>query len=576
VLSLRQREVPVATAWPKKSPKSYVNGTDNPAVTPAGESMAASPAATARSAPRSRTRWLHHLHRAARCSHSQQHRPAHHHQRRQSRGLHHQNISVMNPIPILTSASPMAFNPGPATIVLTGQKFITGAQVLVNGSRCHHLQQRRRNSPRMLTRPSPAISICRFSIRAPAPPLSNDLIARSAARRPLRSSTPVTMPRASLSRPPSAPPTPTSAPFTRGLPGVAQPAIRHAAHAHRARVEQALIVNNPPCAAGDVKCNAALFVQNNQDEGLVRTPSGSNPSPRPTSSASASNTRSRFKCSSSPATTPRRFKTCRAAKPAITTCSATTPSATSASLLQDVTLNPMMGQFLSMLGNDKGNATTDPDENYAREVMQLFTIGLWQLNNDGTQQLDKRQAHPHLLEHDVMGLAAVFTGFSWNIPGDSSDNAWSNCCLYVGPGYGEELLPMQTIPSHHSTVEKQFPRRHHSRLRQSRPQWRSQNRSRHALQSSQSAAVLLQADDPAPGHQQSQPRLRQPRRASLQNDGTGVRGNLQAVITAILSTPKRATPPPTSQSAIRQGPRSSAPLHRMGARLHRAIPHRLL
>ena len=45
-------------------------------------------------------------------------------------------------------------------------------------------------------------------------------------------------------------------------------------------------------------------------------------------------------------------------------------------LLQDVTLNPMMGQFLSMLGNDKGNATTDPDENYAREVMQLFTIGL--------------------------------------------------------------------------------------------------------------------------------------------------------------------------------------------------------
>ena len=43
----------------------------------------------------------------------------------------------------------------------------------------------------------------------------------------------------------------------------------------------------------------------------------------------------------------------------------------------------MMGQFLSMLGNDKGNATTDPDENYAREVMQLFTIGLWQLNDDG-------------------------------------------------------------------------------------------------------------------------------------------------------------------------------------------------
>lgn len=45
-----------------------------------------------------------------------------------------QNISVMNPIPILTSASPMSFNPGPATIVLTGSRFINGAQVLVNGS----------------------------------------------------------------------------------------------------------------------------------------------------------------------------------------------------------------------------------------------------------------------------------------------------------------------------------------------------------------------------------------------------------------------------------------------------------
>ena len=49
------------------------------------------------------------------------------------RFLSRQNISVMNPIPILTSASPMSFNPGPATIVLTGSRFINGAQVLVNG-----------------------------------------------------------------------------------------------------------------------------------------------------------------------------------------------------------------------------------------------------------------------------------------------------------------------------------------------------------------------------------------------------------------------------------------------------------
>jgi uncharacterized protein (DUF1800 family) len=55
-----------------------------------------------------------------------------------------------------------------------------------------------------------------------------------------------------------------------------------------------------------------------------------------------------------------------------------------------------------------------------------------------------------------MGLAKVFTGFSWNVPGNTSDTAWSNCCIYVGTGYGEDLLPMQPYPSHHSTEEKDF------------------------------------------------------------------------------------------------------------------------
>jgi uncharacterized protein (DUF1800 family) len=126
-------------------------------------------------------------------------------------------------------------------------------------------------------------------------------------------------------------------------------------------------------------------------------------------------------------------------------------------LLQDVTLNPMMGQFLSMLQNDKGNANTDPDENYAREVMQLFTIGLYQLNDDGTQKLDSTgNPIPTYSNNDVMGLAKVFTGFSWNVPGNTSDAAWSNCCIYVGTGYGEDLLPMQAYSSHHSTDEKDF------------------------------------------------------------------------------------------------------------------------
>ena len=138
-------------------------------------------------------------------------------------------------------------------------------------------------------------------------------------------------------------------------------------------------------------------------------------------------------------------------------------SETSVQLLEDVTLNPMMGQFLSMLGNDKGNATTDPDENYAREVMQLFTIGLYQFNDDGTEKLDSTgQPIPTYSNTDVMGLAKVFTGFSWNIPGDSIRHRVVELLHYVGPGYGEDILPMQSFPSHHSTAGKGFSWRHHS------------------------------------------------------------------------------------------------------------------
>jgi uncharacterized protein (DUF1800 family) len=89
--------------------------------------------------------------------------------------------------------------------------------------------------------------------------------------------------------------------------------------------------------------------------------------------------------------------------------------------------------------------------------MQLFTIGLYQLNPDGTQQLDATgQPIPTYSNNDVMGLAKVFTGFSWNIPGNQSDTAWYNCCAYVGPGFGEDILPLQSFPSHHSTDAKSF------------------------------------------------------------------------------------------------------------------------
>ena len=180
-------------------------------------------------------------------------------------------------------------------------------------------------------------------------------------------------------------------------------------------------------------------------------------------------------------------------------------------LLQDVTLSPMMGQFLSMQGNDKGNATTDPDENYAREVMQFFTIGLYQLNDDGSQKLDATgQPIPTYSNTDVMGLAAVFTGFSWNIPGDNSDTAWSNCCLYVGPGFGEESAADAEFPEPPLDCRKGISRSHNSGIGKPGPGRRPEDRSGHVVQSSESAGVLLKADDPAPGDKQSKSRLCRP------------------------------------------------------------------
>ncbi len=91
-------------------------------------------------------------------------------------------------------------------------------------------------------------------------------------------------------------------------------------------------------------------------------------------------------------------------------------------LLEDVTLSPAMGYYLSHRGNRKADypggdtsqpPTRVPDENYAREVMQLFTIGLYELNADGTVKLNNGQPKETYGEDDVRGLARVLTGWDF-------------------------------------------------------------------------------------------------------------------------------------------------------------------
>nr|WP_315495620.1 DUF1800 domain-containing protein [uncultured Rhodoferax sp.] len=86
-------------------------------------------------------------------------------------------------------------------------------------------------------------------------------------------------------------------------------------------------------------------------------------------------------------------------------------------LLEEVTLNPAMGHYLNTKGNQKENAATGrvPDENYAREVMQLFTIGLVQLNPDGTEGIGANgQRLETYTQSDVTQLARVFTGYDFD------------------------------------------------------------------------------------------------------------------------------------------------------------------
>ncbi|QIQ85262.1 DUF1800 domain-containing protein [Erythrobacter sp.] len=90
-------------------------------------------------------------------------------------------------------------------------------------------------------------------------------------------------------------------------------------------------------------------------------------------------------------------------------------------LIEAITLNAAMGVFLNTLGNQKADPTTGrvPDENYAREVMQLFSIGLFELNADGTVRTDGAgEPIETYTNDDVTGIAKVFTGYNYDYSGD--------------------------------------------------------------------------------------------------------------------------------------------------------------
>jgi uncharacterized protein (DUF1800 family) len=117
-------------------------------------------------------------------------------------------------------------------------------------------------------------------------------------------------------------------------------------------------------------------------------------------------------------------------------------------LLEDVTLGPVMGHYLDMANSDMTNPQngTVPNQNYAREVLQLFSIGLVELNPDGTQTLDANGAPiPTFDGATIEGFASVFTGWTYPpLPGANSQ--WTNPINLAGT--------MVSFPDHHQAGTK--------------------------------------------------------------------------------------------------------------------------
>jgi uncharacterized protein (DUF1800 family) len=202
-------------------------------------------------------------------------------------------------------------------------------------------------------------------------------------------------------------------------------------------------------------------------------------------------------------------------------------------LIEDVAMHPAMGNYLSTLSNAKENPKVGsiPDQNFAREIMQLFTIGLVKLNIDGTPVLVNGQPVYTYTQSDIDGMSRVWTGWGWYGP-DNSKARWNSSASVLTPD--RMWNPMQAYPTYHSTSEKDFlgvviPVQSTPDPAASRKVALDTlfNHPNVAPFISKQLIQRLVTSSPSPAYVA--------RVATVFNDdGTGVRGNLAAVVKAIL------------------------------------------
>ena len=222
-------------------------------------------------------------------------------------------------------------------------------------------------------------------------------------------------------------------------------------------------------------------------------------------------------------------------------------------LLEDVTLNPAMGYYLNTKGNQKENTSTGrvPDENYAREVMQLFTIGVNRLNLDGTEQTSGGKKLESYTQDDVSNLARVFTGYDF----DTSDG--QRLPVLQDDGTPETYTidsrvytqkPMALNAARHSTLEVKFLG---TTIAANTP-------GKAALTSALDTLFNHPNVGPFFGKQMIQrlvtsnpsPAYVARVAAAFNNNGAGVRGDLKAVWTAILLDDEARTAPTAASTSF--------------------------
>lgn len=193
-------------------------------------------------------------------------------------------------------------------------------------------------------------------------------------------------------------------------------------------------------------------------------------------------------------------------------------------LLEEVTLSPAMGRYLSMYRNRRSDPTLNirADENYAREIMQLFTIGLVELNRDGTPRLVDGDTVPTYDERVVRGFAQVFTG--WGCHGFPFEDGTRVC---------RSTRPMVPTENYHDTETKSlFPGVVLPAGRSARQDLEAaldvlfQHPNLPPFVSRQLIQKLV-TSNPSPAYVERVT-------AVFENNGSGVRGDLAAVARAIL------------------------------------------